>query len=88
MHGGGLGLLDGLVLVVELRPRHPVLRLLLLQPLLQRLQPVGQVDLLVVLLLQRERGCGEVVAALGINIDLKRNLLCRDHLAPLSHFEI
>ena len=61
MHGGGLGLLDGLVLVVELRPRHPVLRLLLLQPLLQRLQPVGQVDLLVVLLLQRERGCGEVV---------------------------
>ena len=51
MHGSRLGLLDGLVFVGKLGSRHHVLRLLLLQTLLQGFQLVVQVYLQVVLLL-------------------------------------
>ena len=74
--GLGLGPLDGLcdlALVGQPGPGGLVGGLLLLQALLQHLQLVGQVDLLVALLLQREgrgqsarvRGRGGELAALG-----------------------
>lgn len=53
IHGCRFGFFNRLVFVSELCPRHPVLSLFLLQTLLQGLQFVVQVDLQVVLFLQR-----------------------------------
>lgn len=52
IHGSWFGFFDGLIFVGELRPRHPVLRLFLLQTLLQSLQFVVQVNFQVVLFLR------------------------------------
>lgn len=52
IHGSWFGFFNGLIFVSELRPGHPVLRLFLLQTLLQSLQFVVQVNFQVVLFLR------------------------------------
>lgn len=70
VHGGGLGLLDGLVLVRELCPGPPVLHHLLVQALLQGLQLVVQVDLQAVLFLK----------ICAVKTRVSRSVIKSDHL--------